>query len=103
MKEQGAGNVDSSVNSWVLHNDLKKNKKLIVTREIIEDSTKNIKVHLECAHVLDLSFLNAFVDREKNFKGRQGCSKALNGFTKWVVDQQSALPKDIVNVTRLHV
>lgn len=87
----------------MLHNDLKKKKKLIVTREIIENSTKNIKVHLECAHVLDLSFLNAFVDREKNFKGRQGCSKALNGFTKWVVDQQSALPKDIVNVTRLHV
>lgn len=40
---------------------------------------------------------------KKNLKRRQGCSEALNGFTKWVVDQRSSLPKDIVNVTVLHV
>lgn len=43
-------------------------EKLIDTRERIEDNTKNIKVHLECTHVLDLSFLHAFVGQEKTSK-----------------------------------
>lgn len=38
---------------------------LIVTREGIEDNTKNIKVHLECTHILDLLLLNAFIGQEK--------------------------------------
>lgn len=80
---------------------------LIVTRESIEDHTKNIKVHLECTQILDLSLLSAFVGQEKknkqNFKGEQGYSKALNGFIKWVVDQRSSLPNDIMDLTRLHI
>lgn len=40
---------------------------------------------------------------KKTFKGGQGCSKALNGFTKWVVGQRSSLLNDIVDVTCLHV
>lgn len=45
---------------------------LIVTMESIEDNRKNIKVHLECTRVLDLSLLNAFVGQEKKFEGGQG-------------------------------
>lgn len=50
-------------------------KKLIVTKEITDDNTKNIKVHLECPHVLDLSFLNAFVDREETSKADKDVPK----------------------------
>lgn len=76
---------------------------LIVTRESIEDNRRNIKVHLECTRVLDLSLPNAFVGQEKNFEGGQGCSEVLNDFTKWVVDQWSSLANSLVDVTCLHI
>lgn len=79
-------------------------KPVTVTRESIEDNTKNIKDRLECTLILNLSLLNVSVGQEaKHFKRGQGCSKSLNVFTKWVVDQWNSLPNCIVDVTCLHI
>lgn len=79
-------------------------KPLIVTRGSIEDNTKNNKVHLECVCFLDPSILNGFVGQEKKTSREdKDIPKHLNGFTKWVVDQWSSLPNDIVEVTNLHI